>query len=74
MTTETAQWWVALAPGTRARLHADPHGIVPDDLVREITEAGHLVAGVWWPSVQTGPQGFYLPDDLADYVRDAPEV
>ena len=71
--TTAAEWWAALTLETQARLRADPRGPVPDDLVGEITEAGRLVSGAWWPSVQSGPSGFYLPDDLAEYVEGAPD-
>lgn len=68
-----AEWWAALTPGTRARLRADPHGPVPTDLWREVSEAGRSVVGIWWPSVQSGPSGLYLPDDLAEYIEMAPD-
>ena len=70
--TTAAEWWAALTPGTRARLRADPHGPVPADLWREVSEAGRSVLGIWWPSVQSGPSGFYLPGDLAEYIEGAP--
>ena len=72
--TTAAEWWAALTLETQARLRADPRGPVPDDLVGEITEAGRLVSGAWWPSVQSGPSGLYLPGDLSDYIESLSEV
>jgi len=46
---------------------------VPGDLRREFSDAGGSVSGISWPSVQSGPRGFYLPDDQAEYTGDAPE-
>lgn len=66
------EWWQALSPRARERLRADPHGSVPVNLWGELSKAGHSPIAAWWPSVQTGPDGFYLPDDPAEYVEGAP--
>ena len=74
MTTTAAQWWEALTPATRKRLHADPHGAVPGDVWGEITRNGGSVLGTYWTSVQSAADGYHLPHALAVFAERAPDA
>jgi hypothetical protein len=69
--TDSHKWWLRLTPETRHKLMDDPDGPVPPDLVGEVTEAGQLVIGTWWPATQDGPNGMYLSQKAARAVERA---
>jgi hypothetical protein len=63
------EWWLALSDDTKRRLIVNPDGSVPDDLVAEVTGAGAVVVGAWWPTVQDGPDGVFLPPAYREELR-----
>lgn len=68
---EAHEWWLALSAETKSRLMEDPDGPVPGELIAEVTGEGAVVVGAWFPAVQTGPDGFFLPREYRDEVRGA---
>ena len=74
--TTAAEWWAALTPGTRARLRADPRGIVPAELVGEVGRGIRLIPVASWPPEGAPIPGpaYHLPGDLAEYIRDVPDA
>jgi len=54
--TDAHEWWLRLTP---------------PDLVSDVTEAGQLVIGTWWPATQDGPNGLYLSHEAARAVERA---
>jgi len=55
-------------------LHADPHGAVPGEVWGEISRNGGSVLGAYWTSVQSAPDGYHLPHDLAVFAERAPDA
>ncbi len=68
MPDDIAEWWESLSSGTRRRIAEDPHGFVPADLIAEVSQAGPLVAGTYWPDMSTGPAGFELPSRVQEWI------
>jgi hypothetical protein len=70
VTNEKIQlWWDSLEPETRRRLAREP-GTVPLDLWDEVTQAGALAVGGWWPEAQAGPHAAHLTTDVAQFIED----
>ena len=56
-------------PATRAWLIENNGDAVPPEIVAEITTAGGLVAsGAWWVG-ESGPSGFFISDEAADWIE-----
>jgi len=64
------RWWDALSPDDRVQARASLDGYLPRELVLSLTRAGVLVASqAYWTSVQSGPSGFPVPADVAEFIR-----
>ncbi|MBN9141455.1 MAG: hypothetical protein J0H23_11575 [Micrococcales bacterium] len=62
-------WWPRLNPSTREWLIENNGDAVPPEIVAEITAAGGSVASdAWWVG-QTGPSGFFISDEAADWIE-----
>lgn len=68
MADDIAEWWDSLSPDTRRRLAEDPHGFVPADLIAEVSQAGQLVIGTYWPDASPGPGGFELTGRVQEWI------
>jgi len=69
---ELFRWWQSLTPSTRAALSADPAGPVPSECLTEVIGSGQLVSAQWWTASDPGPNGFYLPDRVQQWIVDHP--
>lgn len=63
------QWWPKLRPSTREWLIENNGDAVPAEIVAEVTAAGGAITSdAWWVG-QSGPSGFYISDEAADWIE-----
>jgi hypothetical protein len=63
------QWWSKVKPTTREWLIENNGDAVPPEIVAEITAAGGSInSDSWWVG-QSGPSGFYISDEAADWIE-----
>jgi hypothetical protein len=74
-----AHWWPKLTPSTQKSLIENNGDAVSPEVVTEITQAGGpITSDAGWVG-QSGPSGFYLPDEAVDWIEavgngEAPEM
>ncbi len=62
-------WWPKMKPSTREWLIDNNGDAVPAEIVAEITAAGgSITSGEWWVG-ESGPAGFSLSDEAADWIE-----
>ncbi len=66
-TEQIQQWWDSLRPATRQRLAREP-GTVPLGLWDEVTHAGALAVGGWWPEAPAGLHAPHLTREVAQFI------
>ncbi|GAB3033980.1 hypothetical protein GCM10027052_09370 [Parafrigoribacterium mesophilum] len=60
-----------MKPTTREWLIENNGDAVPPEIVAEITAAGgSITSDAWWVG-QSGPSGFYISDEAADWIEAA---
>jgi hypothetical protein len=63
------QWWSKVKPSTREWLIENNGDAVPPEIVAEITAVGGSISSdAWWVG-QSGPSGFYISDEAADWIE-----
>lgn len=62
-------WWPKLTPSTQKWLIENNGDGVPPEVVTEITQAGGPTTSEGWWIAQSGPSGFYFPDEAVDWVE-----
>ena len=63
------RWWPALSASTRDWLIANNGDALSPEVVGEIVQVGGpTITDAWWGD-QSGPTGFYLPDDAIDWIE-----
>ena len=63
------QWWSKLKPSTREWLIENNGDVVPAEIAAEIIEAGGSIASDSWWIGRSGPAGFYISDEGADWIE-----
>lgn len=68
--SDIATWWPKLKPETRQYLIDNNGDAIPGEIVAEIAHAGGVIASdAWWVG-SSGPTGFFISDEAADWVEE----
>lgn len=64
------QWWPKVRPLTREWLIENNGDALPAHIVAEVAAAGgSITSDAWWVG-QSGPSGFFISDEAADWIEE----